>query len=78
MNDSLDLFSFESEGSVQEVFEVSNRNTGSTTAVPPPPPPQQQPPSSSYRQPPAKDHPYFETLKSRTGPNKDKKTRSSK
>ena len=76
MNDSLDLFSFESEGSVQEVFEVSNRNTGSTTAVAtlvPPPPPQQQPPSSSYRQPPAKDHPYFETLKSRTGPNKDKK-----
>ena len=77
MSDTLDSFLFESERSIQELSEVSNQNAASTTIhlsdklatlVPPPPLQQQQPPSA-----PAKDHLYFETLKSRTGFNKEKK-----
>ena len=75
MNDTLDWLTIDNEG---EIFEVSSQNPGSTTIhplesatlVPPPPLQQQQPQPSSA---PAKDHPYFETLKGRTGFNKAKK-----
>lgn len=71
MSDALDSFYFDSEGIMQEIVEEATQNADSTTAaaalVPPPPLPQEQPPSSSSRQPPAKDHPYYETLKGRTG-----------
>ncbi len=71
MSDALDSFYFDSEGIMQEIVEEATQNADSTTGaaalVPPPPLPQEQPPSSSSRQPPAKDHPYYETLKGRTG-----------